>query len=158
MVRWVGLEAEPRPVLLDPQRLVREDPGGRPRRPGVRLQVAARQEQVPPVRRLADGDPFGRLRDGTGRQVHHRDVGGAVGDLHPVEELHRLQVRDQRLAGPGFDVRPDRLPVVDQVERVLDVAVGGEYQRLGGLVRRQVADVLGEQQVQPGTAAPGRTR
>jgi hypothetical protein len=32
---------------------------------------------------------------------------------------------------------------------VLDVAVRGEDQRLGRLARRQLADMLGEQQVQP---------
>ncbi len=32
---------------------------------------------------------------------------------------------------------------------MLDVAVGGEDQRLGGLSGGQLADVLGEQQVQP---------
>ena len=93
---------------------------------------------------------LGHLGDGPGGQVHHRDVRGAVGDLDPVEELHRLQVRNQRLLGAGLDVRPGRLPVVDQVERVLDVAVRGEDQRLGGLADGEVADVLGEQQVQPG--------
>ena len=45
----------------------------------------------------------------------------------------RLQVRDQRLLGARLDMRPDRLAVVDEIQGVLDVAVRGEDQRLGGL-------------------------
>ncbi|CAM5607122.1 hypothetical protein SPURM210S_04485 [Streptomyces purpurascens] len=45
---------------------------------------------------------------------------------------------------------PDRLAVVDEIQGVLDVAVRGEDQRLGGPAHGQLAHVLGEQQVQPG--------
>src|SRR5690606_32399547 len=113
------------------------------------LQVGAGQEEVAAVRGLPYNNAFGDLGDGAGRQVHHGVVGGPVGDLDPVEELHRLQVGDQRLLGAGLHMGPDRAAVVHQVQGVLDVAVRGEDQRLGGLARRQLADVLGEQQVQP---------
>ncbi len=145
----VGLEAEARAVLLDAQRLVREDPRRGPGLGGERLQLLPGQEQVTAVRRLADGGGGGGPGDRPGRQVHDGGVGGAVGDLDPVEELHRLQVGDQRLLGAGLDVRPDGRAVVDEVQGVLDVAVRREDQGLGGLAGRQVADVLGEQQVQP---------
>ncbi|GAA3051024.1 hypothetical protein GCM10020000_35190 [Streptomyces olivoverticillatus] len=78
-----------------------------------------------------------------------REVVRAVGDLHLVEELHALQVGEQIALGAGLGVDPGRLPVVDQVERVLDVAVRGEDQRLGRLAGREIADVLGDEQVQP---------
>ncbi len=81
--------------------------------------------------------------------MHHRDVLRPVGDFDAVEELHRFQIRDERVLGAGLDMGPDRLTVVHQIERVLDMAVRGEDERLGGLMRRQVADVLGEQQMQP---------
>lgn len=103
---------------------------------GVRLQVGAGEEEVAAVRGLADD---GAGRDGCDRprrEVDDRGVRRPVGDLDPVEELHRFQVGDQRVLGAGFDVRPDRLTVVHQVERVLDVAVRGEDQRLGRLAER----------------------
>ncbi len=151
----VGLEAEARAVVLHAQRLVRQQPGRGPVPGGVRLQVAPGQEQLAAVRRLADDDAVRHLGDGTGGLVDDGVVRGAVGDLDPVEELHRFQVGEQRLLGAGFDVRPGGLAVVDQVERVFDMAVRGEDERLGGLVRGEVADVLGEQQMQP--AQPVRT-
>ena len=80
--------------------------------------------------------PSGTSAMEPGRQVDDRELLGAVGDLDPVEELHLLQVGDQRLLGARLDVRPDGLAVVDEVEGVLDVAVRGEDQRLGGLARR----------------------
>ena len=39
--------------------------------------------------------------------------------------------------------------VVDEVQRVLDVALGGQDQRLARLPRRQAEQVLGRQRVQP---------
>ncbi len=74
---------------------------------------------------------------------------GPVGDLDPVEELHALQVREERALRTRLDVHPGGRPVVHQVERVLDVAVGGEHQGLGGAAGGQLADVLGDQQVEP---------
>ncbi len=145
----VGLEAEPRAVVLDAQRLVGEQPGRGPGLLGVGLQVGAREEEITAVCRLAYDDPLGDLGDGPGGQMHHGDVGGPVGDLDLVEELHRLQVGDQRVLGAGLDMGPGRRAVVHQVQRVLDVAVRGEDQRLRGLARGQLADVLGEQQMQP---------
>lgn len=135
----------------------RAGPRGRAVRPGagllgVRLQVGARKEEITAVRRLADDDSLGDLGDRTGRELDDGEVGGAVGDFDAVEELHRLQVGDQRLLGVGFGVHPHRRAVVHEVQRVLDVAVGREDQRLGGAPRREVGDVLGEQEVQPGEA------
>ena len=114
-------------------------PAGGPACCGVRLQVGARQEEVAAVRRLAYGDALRHVGDRPGGQVDDRELRGAVGDLDPVEELHRLQVGEQRALRAGLDVGPDRLAVVDQVERVLDVAVRGEDQRLGGLAGGEVA-------------------
>ena len=103
-------------------------------------------------------DFFGMVRETLGAEAEvisgdeeaNLSFAGAVGDLDPVEELHRFQVRDQLALGPRLGVHPHRRAVVDQIEGVLDVPVGGEDQGFGRLVRREVADVLGEQQVQPG--------
>lgn len=81
--------------------------------------------------------------------MHDGGVGGAVGDLGPVEELHRLQIRDERVLGAGLHMGPYGRAVVDEVQRVFDMAVRGEDQRFGGLAGRQRAHVLGEQQMQP---------
>jgi hypothetical protein len=81
--------------------------------------------------------------------VHHGCLVRTVGDLDAVEEPHRLQVREELLPRAGLDVRPHRRAVVDEVQGVLDVAVRGEDQRVRGAARRQLADVLGEQQVEP---------
>ncbi len=98
--------------------------------------------------------PWATVRTGTPgtavRRQHHGVRRGDVLDLdlrpepHPVQELH------QRPSGAGLDVGPDRLPVVDQVERVLDVAVRRQQQRLGRHAGLEVLDVLRGQRVQPG--------
>ncbi len=145
----VGLQAQPGAVGLDAQCLQRQDADRRALRRGEGLQVGARQEQIAAVRGLAYDGVLGHLGDGAGRKVDDGDLVRAVGDLDPVEELHALQVGDQRLLAARFGVHPGRLAVVDEVDRVLDVAVRGQDQGLGGVAGREVADVLGEQQMQP---------
>jgi len=56
---------------------------------------------------------------------------------------HRLQEGQQ---GPGrarLDVRPQRVPVVGEGQVVLDVPLGAEDQRLGGLPGLEVLQILG---------------
>ncbi|GDY55436.1 hypothetical protein SVIO_060590 [Streptomyces violaceusniger] len=55
----VGLQADPRPVGLDPQRLVRQHPDRRAARLGEGGKALTRQEEVPAVRGLADDGVLG---------------------------------------------------------------------------------------------------
>ena len=67
-------------------------------------------------------------------------------------DQNRIRSRNSTSAPavPGSTCSPDGLAVVDQVERVLDVAVRRQQQRLGRHAGLEVLDVLRGQRVQPG--------
>ncbi len=120
-------------------------PGGRvaldrPVRHGVADQPGP---GVDPGQRLAGR----RLR--AERLPEHRPVGGHVGDLDAQHEAHRLQPGHERGRRARLDRDPGRLAVVDEVQRVLDVPLGRQHERLARGARLQPEQVLGGHRVQP---------
>jgi hypothetical protein len=104
------------------------------------VEVAARDQQIGAERATHGRDRARRLSafrgavpgEGAGHR-EYRVVICHVGRLDPEHEPHRLQEGQQ---GPGrarLDVRPQRVPVVGEGQVVLDVPLGAEDQRLGGL-------------------------
>ncbi|MPM34153.1 hypothetical protein SDC9_80735 [bioreactor metagenome] len=120
------------------------------RRPG--------QEQVGAAQRVVRtaGDQGRRETGGVLDGPDHRHLGRTIGDLHPAEEPHPVQERDQVTDPAGLRVAPQHLAVVDEEQRVVDVPGGVEEQCGGAAVRCQRGEVLGGDGVQPGQ--PVRSR
>lgn len=139
----VGLETQPGAVVLDPQRLIRPEPGEP--QPEPRCQPLAREQDV-----VTHGD--GPLGQGGPRLFGHGDHGVAirhVGDLDPQHEPHLVEERGQLSTGARLDMRPDGLTVVDEDEVVLHPALGVQQQRLGGSTGFQVVEFLRAETVEP---------
>ena len=82
-------------------------------------------------------------------QRQQRPVGGGVARLHPGQEAHLLQEREQLRGRVGLHVQPGGRAILGDHRVVLDVAVRGQHQRLGALPGAQPAEVLRGQVVQP---------
>ena len=166
----VGLEPEPRPPGRHPQRLGRPDPGEWPISHD-RNEIRARDDQLTPAPRrprvvhdrpvcggvadevgprVAPGQRLPRGRLGRVRLTEHGVVAGDVGDLDAEHEPHRLQPGDERRSGTRLHGDPRRRAVVDEVQGVLDVALGREDERLDGRAGRQTRHGLRGHRVQPG--------
>ena len=89
-------------------------------------------------------------RLGPGGLADHRPVGADIGDLDAQHEAHRVQPRRQRRGVAGLGGDPGALAVVDEVQDVLDVALGAQDEGLAGLMRAQAGEVLAGDRVQPG--------
>jgi hypothetical protein len=118
----VGVEAEPRAAVGDAQRLEGHHAGGAldGRHQGVAL---------------------------TGRPLDHEL--GHRRDLDPEHEAHRVEVAEESGAGAGFDVHEHLGARLGQVQVVLDVALRGQHEGLGGRARHEPGHVLRHQRVQP---------
>ena len=136
----VGVDAEARRARRDAQGL----PGPRACRAAVPLGPRGHR-----VARL-DGPSRAPAVLLGGVQPHDGVGRGDVGDLDPRHEPHAVQERDERRAGAGLGVRPEGGAVVDTLERVLDAALRGEHESLGGRPRLEPLEVLGREGVQPG--------
>jgi hypothetical protein len=134
----VGVETEARLAAGDPQCLVGPGSARLAGGGGVLRQPLARDKVV--RRRVA----------ALGRAPGDRLVGGDVGDVDLHQEAHPVEELDERGRPAGLGVGGERLAVVDAGERVLDVSLRREDQRLGPAAGGQVEEVLGRQRVQPG--------
>ena len=100
----------------------------------------------------------GLAREGLGRRglADHGPVGRDVGHLDAQHEPHRVEPGHQRPGAAGLGGDPERLAVVDEVQVVLDVALGAQDEALAGLPGRQAGEHLGGDRVQPAEAVgPG---
>jgi len=164
MVRWSVSNPS-----RHPQRLRRPDSGQWPIANG-RNEIRPRHDHLTPVPRrtgmpsdrpvcggVADevrpGVPPGQRltgrRLGGVRLAENGVVGGHVGHLDPEHEPHRVQPGEERGTGAGLSGDPRGGPVVHDVERVLDVALGRQHQRLDGRPRGQTRQRLRGHRVQP---------
>ena len=165
----VGLEPEARPPRSNTQRLG----GPHPRQGPVtdsRLQVGARHDELTPATRLTRVpllgtvcrgvtdevrprvDPCERLTLDTGSRKRLSENGirvGHVRDLDPQHEPHRVEPGHESRRRAGLDREPRGLPVVDDVQDVLDVALGRQDEGLGGDARREPGELLRRDRVQP---------
>ena len=110
----VGVEPEPWLAPRDPQRLVGPQPAGRAGRLGVRRQPVARHQLVPAPR--------------AGRSARAREVTSATS----TRLMNRIRSRNSTSAAarPGSVAAVNDVAVVDAGERVLDVPLRAEDQRL----------------------------
>ena len=78
--------------------------------------------------------------------------------LDAQHEAHRLQPAKQRGASAGLEGDPGPFAVINEVQIVFDMALGGEHERLHRGLRGERGQLLRRERVKPGEAVRARHR